>query len=76
LWLEHSGYRRRASSIVQAKDVLASSASRSSSATQNFRSNDALCATTGSAPTKRAASGMTSPTVGAPATMVLVMPVR
>ena len=66
---------RRDSSTVQANSWGAASPASASSACQNLLSNDALWATMGAAPTKRAASRITSAAGGAVRSMALVMPV-
>ena len=65
-----------ATSMVQANGCVAASPARVSSACQNLRSNEALCATMGTLPTKRLASRITLSAAGAAATIALVMPVR
>ncbi len=74
-WLAASGYRRRDSSTVQAKAWGAGRSARASSAAQKRLSNEALCATMGASPTKRAASRITDSAGGAVSSMAGVMPV-
>jgi hypothetical protein len=82
--LRASGYSRRESSSVQANALAPSplwgegwgeGQMRPNSASQNLRSNDALCATIGASPTKRLAAPITSSAGGAPSIISLLMPV-
>ncbi|MNV46900.1 hypothetical protein D3C71_1387470 [compost metagenome] len=75
MWLGACGYSRRDSSTVHANGCGAGRPARASSACQNLLSNEALCATMGASPTKRAASCITPAASGAAFTIALVMPV-